>query len=74
MIYRAFSRDFAAVVLMSLNKGTAAILVSPTNPSGIELFFLCIRVLLFWLKNVLIDHVSENALKEKTLWQTLIYF
>ena len=41
---------------------TAAMLVSPTNPQGIELhsyaeFFLC-----FWLKNMLSDHVGENTL------------
>ena len=58
--YGAFPRDVTAAMLVSLNKGTAAILVSPTNRPGIEL--LCKRFLLFWLKNVLIDHVSENAL------------
>ena len=52
-------------MLMSPNTGTRAMLVSPTNPSGIELytyvnvfFFVC----LFWLKNILIDHVSESTL------------
>ena len=74
MVYRAFSRDVTAAMLMSLNKGTGAILVSPTNPSGIELYSYENIFSFFWLKNVLIDHVSENALKEKTLWQTLIYF
>ena len=32
-----FSRDVTAAMLVSLNKGTAAMLVSQTNPSGIEL-------------------------------------
>ena len=41
-----FSRDATLAVLMSLNKGTAAMLVSPTNPLKIELyscanFFFC---------------------------------
>ena len=49
--YRVFSRDI-----------TAAMLVSPTNPLGIE---LCSSLfLLFCFKNMLIDHVSENALFE----------
>ena len=34
-----FSLDVTAAILVSLNKGTAAILVSPTNPPGIELFY-----------------------------------
>ena len=32
-----FSRNVTAAMLVSLNKGTAARLVSPTNPPGIEL-------------------------------------
>ena len=51
-----FSRDVTGAMLVSLNKGTAAMLVFPTNPLGIELYSL-----LFWLKNMLIDHVSENT-------------
>ena len=35
---RAFSRDDTVAMSVSLNKGTAAILVSPTNPSGTELY------------------------------------
>ena len=43
---RVFSRDVTAATLVSLNKGTAAMLVSPTNSPGIELcyhanVFLC---------------------------------
>ena len=37
--YRVFSRDVTAAMLVSLNKGTAAMLVSPTNPPGIELYY-----------------------------------
>ena len=51
-----FSRDVMAAILVSLNKGTAAMLVSPTNPLGT--LFLCKLFL-----NMLIDHrVSENTL------------
>ena len=38
-VYRVFSRDVTAAMLVSLNKGTAAMLVSPTNPPGIELYY-----------------------------------
>ena len=34
---RVFSCDITAATLVSLNKGTAAMLVSPTNSPGIEL-------------------------------------
>ena len=37
-IYRVFSRDVTAAMLGALNKGMAAMLVSPTNPLGIELY------------------------------------
>ena len=36
--YRAFSLDVSAAILVSQNKETAAMLVSQTNPLGIELF------------------------------------
>ena len=52
-----------AAVVVSLNKGTAAMLVSPTNPAGIELYSHANTFFpLLWLKNVLIDHLSENTL------------
>ena len=47
---------------MSLNKGTAAMLVSLTNPPGIELYYRK-RFLLFWWKTKVTDHVSENTLQ-----------
>ena len=34
---RMFSRNITVATLVSLNKGTAAMLVSPTNSPGIEL-------------------------------------
>ena len=45
-MYRVFSRDVTAAILMSQNNEMAAILVSLTNPVGVELFsyanaFLC---------------------------------
>ena len=33
-----FSRDVRSAMLVSPNKGAAAMLVSPTNPPGIELY------------------------------------
>ena len=48
--YREFSRDVTAAMLMSPNKGTAAILVSfPTNSSGIWTLFSCKHFLSFVL-------------------------
>ena len=35
---RVFSRDITAATFVSLNKGTGAMLVSPVNPPGIELY------------------------------------
>ena len=37
-IYRVFSHDVTAAILVSQNKETAAMLVSQTNPVGVELF------------------------------------
>lgn len=37
-ICRVFSRDVTAAMLVSLNKGTATILVSPSYPLGYELY------------------------------------
>ena len=34
-----FSRDVMAAMLVFLNNGTAAMLVYPTNPPGIELYY-----------------------------------
>ena len=34
----SFSRDVTAAMLVSLNKGPAAMLVSPSYPPGIELY------------------------------------
>lgn len=38
MITRVSSRNVPMAILVSVNKGTAAMLVSPTNPPGIELY------------------------------------
>ena len=37
-IYRVFSHDVTAAILVSQNNKTAAMLVSQTNPVGFELF------------------------------------
>ena len=50
---RVFSRDVTVTMLVSLSKGTAAMLVSPTHPSG--------GFLLFRWKNRVTDLVSENT-------------
>ena len=39
--HRVFSLDVTAAMLVSVNIGTAAILVSPTNPPGIDL--ICVN-------------------------------
>ena len=36
--YTVFSRDVTAAMLVSLNKGTATMLVSPANPPRIEVY------------------------------------
>ena len=61
MIYRVFSRDVTVAMLVSLNKGKAAILLSPTNPLEIELYFYANAFFFFRFKNMLIDHVSKNT-------------
>ena len=38
MVYRVFSHDVTAAILVSQNNETAAMLVSQTNPVGVELF------------------------------------
>ena len=39
MCYRVLSREVMAAMLVSLNKGTAAMSASTTNPLGIELYY-----------------------------------
>ena len=51
--------------LTSLNKGKAAMLMSPSNPPGIELFYQANVFFRFGGKNKVIDHVSENTLLRK---------
>ena len=47
---RVFSRDVTAAMLVSLNKETAAMLVTPTNPPGFELFSYANAFFCFALK------------------------
>ena len=37
--FRVFSLDVTAAILVFLNNESAAMLVSPTNPPGIELYY-----------------------------------
>ena len=37
-VYRVFSHDVTAAILVSQNNETAAMLMSQTNPLGVELF------------------------------------
>ena len=62
LTYRLFSRDVTAAMLVSLNKGMAAMLVFPINLLGIELYSCANGFCCFALKNMVIDHVSENTL------------
>ena len=55
-----FSHDVTASMLESPNNETAATLESRLNPPGIELLLLCKLFLLFSLKNIAVDHVSET--------------
>ena len=48
-------------MLVSLNKGMVAMLVSPTNPPEIELFYQA--DVLFRCKNKVTDHVSGNTIQ-----------
>ena len=58
-----FSGDVTAAMLVSLiKKRTAAMLVSPTNPLGIELYSYVLKVFFCFALNMLIDQVSENTL------------
>ena len=62
LLYRVFSHDVTEVILVSLNKGIVAMLVSQTNPPGIELYSYANVFFCFLLKHMLIDQVSGNAL------------
>ena len=49
------------VVLVIVNNETAAMLVSLTNPPGVELFYHTKVFFLFPWKNKVTDQVSENT-------------
>ena len=46
-IYRVFSHDVTAAILVSQNNEMAAMLVSQTNPVGVELFSFLMQTLSF---------------------------
>ena len=59
---RMFSRDVTAAMLVSLNNGTAAMLLYSSRRIRARLSCKCF--LLFAWKNKVTDHVSENTLYE----------
>ena len=66
-----FSRDVTVAMLVSLNKETAVMLVSPTNPSGVE-FYSFANVFFVLVEKILIDHVRENTLdNDLVAWQSI---
>ena len=82
-VYRVFSRDVTAAMLVSQNKGMAAMLVSPTNPLGIELYyhanvFFCFggktRLLITRVKTLYtwIDDLKRYVWRFEATWITKI--
>ena len=68
-----FSRDATVAVLLSLNKGTAAMLVSPTNPLKIELYSYANSFFCFALKTgLLITWVKKHYLQATWFYRTHI--
>ena len=57
-----FPRDVPVAMLVFLNNGTAAMLVYPANPPGIELYYHANILFLFWWKYKVTDHMSKNTL------------
>ena len=51
MVYRVFSHDVTAAILVSQNKEMAAMLVSQTKPLGIELYF-CVNTFFCFSKPI----------------------
>ena len=76
-----FSRGVTSAMLMFLNKGTGAILVSPTNYHGIELSsyanaFFCFDwktfSLILWVKTLCALICSSMIYPRRLLFQTLL--
>ena len=61
--YSRFLYDVTAAMLEPLNKETGGHIGVPTKSSGNLTLLLCKSFLLFWLKNMAVDHVSENQIK-----------
>ena len=66
-IYRAFSHDVTAAILVFQNNKTAVLLVFQTNPLGVELFsyiktFFCSNELAYTVSSLL-GNCSLNAIK-----------
>ena len=54
--------NIIVATLVSLKKRTAAMLVSPSNPQGIEIHSYANIFFCFGWKNMFIDHMIENTL------------
>ena len=74
-IFRVFSYDVTTAMLVSLNNRTAAMLVSPTNPPGIEVYyhanvFFCFRgkkrLLITWVKTL---YIAKYLSVLETMWR-----
>ena len=66
-----FSRDVTVAMLVSLNKETAVMLVSPTNPPGVEVYSYA-NAFFVLVEKMLIDHVRENTLdNDLVAWQSI---
>ena len=64
IVYIVFLRDVTVAILLFLNKGRAAMLVFPVNPPEIKFYsYANVSLFLFWWKNMLINHVSENTIR-----------
>ena len=55
-----FSHDVTTAMLVPLNKEKAAMLVPRPNPPEIQLYYYANASFFFSLKNMAVDHVSEN--------------
>ena len=70
IVYRVFSHDVTAAILVSQNNEMAAMLVSQTNPVGVELFsyvktFFCSNqfawLLVTWVKTLYTFQVTRHS-------------
>ena len=58
--YSWISHDVTAAMLVSPNNEMVSMLVSRSNPPGIESYYYANVFFFFSLKNMAVDHVSET--------------